>query len=82
MENPNTWTDVTRVIQDALAEVERQNQEGIIGHSAARVIENALRDKAFLREHGPGEPLTDQSIKATKIVPVRTVKSRTHLLQR
>ena len=43
MENPATWTELEKVIHEALKEVDENNVRFIIGHSRARIIADALR---------------------------------------
>lgn len=42
MENPNTWSDVTVLIDEAIKQHAREMDEGTPGFSAAMKIENAL----------------------------------------
>lgn len=48
MESPITWNRATHVISDALAEADRQRNEGIFGHSPARIIHDALEKEGLL----------------------------------
>lgn len=48
MENPDTWNKATMVITDALTEAYEQKEAGLIGHSPARIIHDALEREGLL----------------------------------
>lgn len=52
MENPATWGQAEKVVNQTLTEIAEARRAGVIGLSQARVITGALREAGLLPEDG------------------------------
>jgi hypothetical protein len=50
MENPMTWGEPEKVIQDAYRQWSEARDKGVVGLSLAKTISNALRNAGLLNE--------------------------------
>lgn len=49
-ENPQTWTQLEKVIQEALREAEDYRSKRVVGLSTPRIVADALRREGLVEE--------------------------------
>lgn len=55
MENPATWSELERVIAQALVEAAELDARGVIGASTPKRIASALRQAGLVRDFASGD---------------------------
>jgi hypothetical protein len=50
MENPLEWNEVQKTIHESVAQCDKDQCDGIVGHSYVMYIYNALKKKGYLKD--------------------------------